>query len=196
MPFLDKITTAINEALVSSLSEKRFALSQYLGIATVLARPKGSGVEFLPAVVDLSGEYKLVEPSDKYGLQVYHRTISNTYSRAKKSYGDEYNYSALSEMSMVVIADSRKLKMQATELEPLIIYGLPQRLPASLMSETGFATCLITPLSSNMDKVAVFRQEYPGTDYFLKPFQQLFSIRYRIESSFDKNCVNQCLCGE
>lgn len=197
MPFTDKIVAYINEQLkASSLNDKRFLPVRLLGVATQLARPKGQGVELLPATCDEQGNHKLIEPDDKFPITVYHKTITNAYTSAKQqSYGDDYVYKCTTEMQLIVLADQRKVKMTAEQLEPAVIYGMPQRLSAALMQDVRFASCLITPLGSDMDKIRVFRQEYPGNEYFLKPYHQLFSIRYRIEATFDKNCVNKCLCG-
>jgi hypothetical protein len=195
MPFIDKIVSFINQSLKeSSLNDKRFQPSKLIGITTVLARPSDNGFEMLPAECDLNGNYSTVEPNDKFNIIIYHKVISNNYIREKKAYGDIYVFRAQTEMQLAVIADSRKVKLSAEQIEPLIVYGLPLRLSDAIMQETGFASSLITPLSSNMDKVMVFRQEYPSTKYFLKPFHHFFSVRYRIETVFDKNCIDRCQC--
>lgn len=196
MPFVDRIVKHINDTLkASSLTDKRFQPGRFLGCTTLLARQKGTQMEVLPATVDKDGEYKLIDTDDRYPITIYHKVLSNGYaSAAKQSYGDEYAYKCTTEMTMVVLADSRKIRMQAEQLEPLIIYGIPQRLSQQLMTDTAIRSCLITVSGSVLDKINVFKSEYPSTDYFLKPFHQLFSIRYRIEAGFDKNCIQRCLC--
>lgn len=201
MPFIEKIVDYINTSLKdSSLKDKRFQPGKYVGLTTVLPRMNGTVLEQLPATCDENGEYKTVEPNDKFNIIIYHKTISNIYTKVTqqpgiKSYGDDYALKCTTEMQLAVIADLRKVKMLAEQIEPLVIYGIPQRLTDALMVEFGFRSCLITPTASVMDKINVFRQEYPQTAYFLKPFHQLFLIRYRIETGFDKNCVEKCLCG-
>lgn len=200
MPFIEKIVDAINTSLKeSSLNDKRFQPGKYVGCTTLLARINGNQLETLPAICDDNGEYKTVEPNDKFNIIIYHKTISNVYAKVVnnpqvRSYGDDYALKCTSEMQLTVIADSRKVKMLAEQLEPLIIYGIPQHLSKQMMIDLGFRSCVITPISSTLEKINVFRQEYPNTQYFLKPFHQLFSIRYRVETGFDKNCVEKCLC--
>jgi hypothetical protein len=196
MPLVESIVGFINDSLKAG-SLKGIQPAKYIGVTTVLARKKrDDSLEILPAEMDLAGEYKMVEPNDQYSLIIYHKQTSNVYSTERNnSYGDGYNYKATTEMSVIVYADGKKLRRSAEQLEPLIIYGIPQRLGKALMAETKFNNCLITPLASVMDKISVFRQEYPNTEYFLKPYQHLFLIRYRIETTFDKNCINACLCG-
>lgn len=201
MPFIEKIVDYINTSLkASSLNDKRFQPGKYVGCTTLLPRPKGTGLEVLPASCDANGEYKMVEPDDRYPIIIYHRTISNMYSKVVntpqvKSFGDEYALKCLTEMNLTVIADSRKVNMLAEQLEPIIIYGIPMHLSRDMMIDLGLRSCVITPVSSLLDKINVFKQEYPSTAYFLKPFHQLFSIRYRVETGFDKNCIERCNCG-
>lgn len=196
MPFLDSIVTYINDSLKgSSLNDKRFQPGKFCGVSTILARKKGEGLELLPAV-EIEGTYKLVEPDDRLNIITYHKVVSNTYSMVKKSHGDSYYHKCTSEMAMVVFADAKKIRMSAEQLEPLLIYGMPQRLSDVLMKEIKFVSVLITPLASDMDKIRVFRTEYPGSEYFLKPYHHFFLLRYRIEATFDKNCIDACLCGD
>lgn len=200
MPFIEKIVDYINTSLKdSSLNDKRFQPGKYVGCTTLLPRPKGTALEVLPAFCDANGEYTTVEPDDKFNIIIYHRTISNVYTKVtqqqQRSFGDDYALKCTTEMQLGVIADSRKVKLLAEQIEPMIIYGMPLLLPKQMMIDLGFRSCIITPIASNMDKINVFRQEYPSTQYFLKPFHQLFTIRYRVETGFDKNCIEKCLCG-
>jgi hypothetical protein len=198
MPFTDKIVGFINDSLkASSLKDKRFQPGRFIGIATPMARTlkSGQGVELLPASCDEQGNYKLIEPQE-VPITVYHKIVSNAYTSARQAnYGDEYVYKNTSEMQMIILADQRKVRLSSEQLEPLLIYGTPQRLSSALMQQLKFASCLVMPTGSTMDRIVVFRQEYQGIEYFLKPYHILFSIRYRIEATFDKNCINQCLCG-
>lgn len=197
MPFLDSIVSYINDSLKgSSLSDKRFAAGRFLGLSTIVGVQKDTGVVLVPAIVDAMGEYKPVDPvDDRYSITVYHKAISNVYGFEKKSYGDEYLQKCTTEMLLVVAADAKKVLVSAEQLEPLFIYGLPQRLSPELKQKAAFKNCLITPLASDMDKLRVYRQEWPAAEYYLKPYHHLFSLRYRIEASYDKDCIDACLCG-
>lgn len=197
MPFVDSIVSFINDQLkAGSLKDVRFKPGKYIGITTVLPRMNGERQELIPASCNNDGEYEAIVPDDRFPIIIYHKVISNGYTSVKQqSFGNDYAYKATTEMQLVVIADSRKIKMQAEALEPLIIFGLPGLGSDQLSKDTGLNRISISPINSTMDKILVFRQEYPATEYFLKPFQQLFSIRYRIEATFDRNCVNKCLCS-
>lgn len=186
MPFLSTIATYINDALQAG-TLSAIAPAKYLGITTVLARKKSATapLELLPAVMSLDGEYTLVEPNDKFALIIYHKVISNVYSNVKSSYGNSYDTKCNTEMVMVFFSDSKATQLTVEELEQRIITGFPQRYESGV-----FKSCLITPFSSDMDKIRVFRQEYPQSEYFLKPTNQLFLVRYRIEAVFNRDCLS------
>jgi hypothetical protein len=195
MPFIDTIVKYINESLKAG-SLKSIQPVQFVGITTVLPRMAGERLELIPATCNNDGEYVAIVPDDRFAVQLYHKVVSHAYTNARQqSFGDDYAFKATSELILVVIADSRKIKMQAEALEPVVVYGLPGSGSAALTQATGMGRISISPISSNLDKIMVFRQEYPSSEYFLKPFQQLFSIRYRVEAAFDKNCINKCLCS-
>lgn len=195
MPFTAAIVNYINTTLregCSLLTDGRF-----LGIASIIARKKTptTPLEQLPGILNDNKEYTPVEPNDKYKLIVYHKILSNTYSFDKtNSYGDDYRIKCTTEMAMIVWGDAMKLGI-AEELEAVIVFGMPQRLSRVLQNTLGLATCSITPVNSTLDRLPIFRQEYPQSEFFLKPNHQFFQIRYRIESSFDRACV-QDLCGQ
>jgi hypothetical protein len=195
MPFTDKIVEHINQSLkAGSLKDKRFQPGKFYGITTILARHQkvGNGLELLPAM-EKDGQYDAIGVDDRINITLYHKVVANSYTMQKKGgYGDDYLHKCSAEMLLVILADERKVKLKAEQLEPMVIYGMPNGFP---LTDTGLSSCIISPLGSTMDRLIVFRQEYPGTEFFLKPYHHLFSIRYRIETSFDKNCIDNCLCG-
>lgn len=194
MPFTDSIVAHINNCLKGC----SFTDGKFHGIASVIARKKtaASPLETLPGILD-GKAYQTIEPNDKHGLILYHKVVSNVYSIEKKnSYGDGYNTKCVTEMQMIVWADSLKQNKTAEQLEPVVIFGMPQGLSAVMMQTLKLNSCLIIPTASVMDRLQVFRQEYPQSEFFLKPNHHFFSIRYRIETTFDKSCVDTCLCGE
>lgn len=194
MPFIDTIVLHINECLKGC----SFTDGKFHGIATVIARKKTATapLETLPGILE-GKAYQTVEPNDKYGLILYHKVISNVYGFERgNSFGDNYNLKCTTEMQMVVWADSIKQNKTAELLEPVIVFGIPFGLTPELKNTLKLIKCVITPLGSAMDRLQVFRLEYPQSEFFLKPEHHFFSIRYRIETTFDRNCVNTCLCGE
>lgn len=199
MPFLDRIATFINDSLkAGSLNKKQLNPAQYLGLTTTIGRKKNAAqqdVEVLPAVISVGGKATPISPDSKLAIQLYHKLQTNVYSYVKKSYGDGYDIKSVSELSLVVISNSKLTGVAKYALEPVVLFGLPQRLSGPLATELQINSCLITPLGSNMDHMQVFRSEYPKSEYFLNEQMSMFLIRYRIEMTFSQACVDQCLCN-
>ncbi len=200
MPFLNQIISFINEDLKNgSLNKEKLQPAIFYGLTTVVSRSiKGSKdpnkLELLPAIVDAQGKDTPIALNSKLALQVYHKLNSKTYSVEKKSYGDEYNIKCVSDLSMVVLTNSKITGKTKDVLEPLLIFGMPQKLSTALLADLKIINCLITPTSSNMEALAVYKQEYPQSDIYLNEQMSMFLIRYKIEMSFSQRCVEQCLC--
>lgn len=198
MPFLNQIAEFINgELKAGSLNKKKMQPAIFYGITTVFPRSKGTKkvdqLELLPGIIDPSGNIIPITADSKYAIQIYHKLLSNAYSYEKKSYGEGYDVKSISEVSMVVFTNSKLTGTTKDAVEPVVVFGMPQKLSKALFACLKINKCLITPVSSNMDAVQVFRQEYPQSEYFLSDQMSMFSIRYRIEMNFSQACVDQCL---
>lgn len=200
MPFLDQICTYINDTLkAGSLNKERLKPATFYGLSTVLTRStdgskEQSKIELLPSILSADGKSIPIAPDSKKAIQIYHKLLSNTYGYEKKSHGDGYNIKSTSELALVVITNSKLTGITKDAIEPVVVFGLPQRLSTALLAEIKINTCLITPLASNMDHVQVFGQEFPRNNYFINEQMSMFLIRYRIEMTFSQACVEQCLC--
>ena len=199
MPFINQITKFINDELkAGSLNKKILQPANFLGLSTTITRSKkGSAqnqVEILPAIIDESGKSTPITPDDKFAIQVYHKLLTKVYSIEKQSFGDEFLLKCVSELAMVVITNSKITGKAKEVLEPVVLFGMPQRLSTALIADLKIKSCLIYPTTSNMDHMQVFGQEYPRSDYFLNEQMSMFSIRYKVEIKFSQTCIDQCLC--
>jgi hypothetical protein len=199
MPFLNQIVGFINDELkTGSLNKEKLQPAKFYGLITIVARsPKGTAqnqIELLPAIVTADGKATPITPDSKQAIQIYHKLQTNVYSKEKNSYGDAYFIKSVSELTMVVFTNSKITGKTKDALEPVVLHGMPQRLSTALMADLKINSCLIIPVSSNMNHIEVFRQEYPQSDYFLNEQMSMFAIRYKIEMSFSQACVEQCLC--
>lgn len=200
MPFLNQITKFINDTLeAGSLNNKKLQPAKFYGLSTVAARStKGSKdpnkLELLPSVVTADGKSSLITADSKYAVQLYHKLLTNVYSYEKNSYGDGHYIKSVSELSLVVFSNSKLTGKTKDVLEPVVLFGIPQKLSTALLADLHINNCLITPVASNMDALQVFRQEYPQSEYFLNEQMSMFLIRYKIEMTFSQACVDKCLC--
>lgn len=200
MPFLNQVITFINDELkAGSLKNEKLQPALYHGLSTVHARvltgskdPKK--LELLPAIITGAGKVTPITANDKYAIQIYHKLLTNVYSYEKRSFGDANDIKSSSELSLVVFSNSKLTGKTKDDLEPVVLFGLPQHLSPELLSSLKISKCLITPMGSNMDPVQVFRQEYPQSNYFLNEQMSMFLIRYKIEMQFSQACVDKCLC--
>jgi hypothetical protein len=198
MPFVEEIIDFINDSLkAGSLKKEKLQPVKLYGLSTIIPKKDiDKPLQRLPAIVDpLTGKYTAMAPDSKLGLQAYHKLLNKVYSYEKKSHGDDHFIKCTSELAMVVFTNSKITQRSKAALEPLLLFGMPQKLSDALMTELKIISCLITPLSSNMDAMSVFQQEYPQSDYFLTEQISMFLTRYKIEMTFSQQCVEQCLCG-
>lgn len=198
MAFNETIVQFINDSLkAGSLNNKIFQPGSYNGLVTLVARKKADGsLQMLPGIADIDGNYKPVEPNDKFRIIIYHRAISNSYLYQKQdSYGDTFSIKSTNDLQMIIWADTSKIQLTPELLEANIISGFVQKLSEDIRKKLKLRSCLLTPVSSDMDKLRVFRQEYQNTDFFLRPQHIFFSVRYRADLVFDQKCLEDCACG-
>jgi hypothetical protein len=195
MPFIASIVSYINDYMKANCSV--LTGGAFYGLSSVVARKKDSTapLEQFPAILVDHTQYKTIEPNDKQALIIYHKLLSNTYTKERKDgYGDSYLFKCTTDLQMIVWGDSKKLGIDQ-ELEAVIMYSMPNALDRAALMQLTFRNCLITTASSNMDRLQVFRQEYPQSQFFLKPNHQFFSIRYRVEATYDKACMDMCVAN-
>lgn len=127
---------------------------------------------------------------DTYPVRLYHRLNSMTSSikagtGAGRSAGDQVN---LFQLSLVVFLDKPKSKMYPDELLLITQATMPERLML-----VPFKSIVTNFVSSNLDSLLVYRQEYVSSDtYKLKEDQFFFKINYSIETTFSKGCFKAC----
>jgi hypothetical protein len=189
MPFWDKIAKYINTTLKDgSLNFPVLQPQQLFGLATIIVRrenPSTKAIEQLPGLIDVDGTDIPITPDNNQALQLYHKLDRSVYSEdSKKSFGDIKVTTETSELTLVVLTNSKLTAKPKETIEHLIRFGMPKKLSAELLSELQLRTCTITPTGSNMNHVEVFRREYPNSDYFLNEQMSMFSIRYTIASSY------------
>lgn len=197
MPFLSEITGFINDTLkAGSLNKSILQPSKFLGLSNpIYKNPDGKQVERFPAIVEGNGKVIPIAPDSKLAIQVYHKVMGKTYGYEKKqSYGDDYFIKSSADMQMMVICNSKVTGKTKEILEPVLIFGLPQKLSSIIINDLKINSCIISPVSSNMDSMSIFKQEYQGNKYFLSEQMSMFSIRYKVDLVFSQSCIDACLC--
>lgn len=196
VPYTASIIAMINESLQAGvLCDARFAGGSFMGIACDAAESDGAGLRCYPVVFDLSGNGQKVNPDDTYPIQLYHRLLGISYSALPSSVGDHSNeVLERIEMRLVVMGWANRLYLSQEDLAALITSGFPDQIAASLYAPLKLQHLNITLQSAVMDRLQVFREEYKGLPYMVKPEQVLFALRYQIESRWKKGCfmISDC----
>jgi hypothetical protein len=178
-----------NQIKTNSLCDSRFNNGSINGIAYDGTEVDSTATRVYPVVFDLSGNGVKVSPDDTYAIQIYHRILNKTYQIKPSSVGDRANVvSEKTDVKMVVAGWTNRLNMTQEDLEALITSNFPDQIAPALYTPLRLQHLVITLQSSVLDRAQVYREEYRGLPYQVRPEQILFSIRYQIESSYKKGC--------
>ena len=195
MPYLEQIATEINNTLkATSLKDKRFFGGRFEAIATqAMVSKTDSNEVFIPLVVNDRGEYLEVILDDSYPISIYHRVLSNNYSfDATDGYGrDKKKQRCTTIMLMCVMAFRNQIKISKEDLEAQIVVNFPLGNTPNLLVKP-LQTNTISVIDSNMDSLSVFQSEFKGLEVKLNQENILFSIRYKIESTYYTGCFHIC----
>jgi len=190
MPFQSSIINIINDQILAgTLCDSRFANGSINGIAYDGTEMDSSGIRVYPIVYDLTGNGSKVNPDDTYPIQIYHKILNKTYQVKPGSVGDRSNVvSEKTDVKMVVAGWTNPLQLTQEDLEALIASNFPDQIAPALYTPLRLQNLVITLVSSVLDRAQVYREEYRGIPYQVRPEQILFSIRYQIESTYKKGC--------
>lgn len=190
MAYQGAIINIINTQLQANvLCDARFEGAQINGIAYDTFRNFGGEKKIFPSTQDLTGEGTMITPDDTFPLQLWHRIKNKTYKVLSTSVGDRNNkVRETTDVILVVAGFTDPLQLTQEDCEALFISNFPDVIKASLISSLKIESLNILLQSSDMDKQSVFKSQFMGQDYSIKPEQILFSIKYQIESTYKKGC--------
>lgn len=146
-------------------------ICQVSGLAIPIIQKDGEDV-FYPAVISEDGEGVYVFVDDNYRFGIYHRLIGIDYTtQTGKGYGDGERIKPIADILLVCwgFLDFTT----ANELERKLFNLSPKEVRFTI---------------SNFDRKHVFAGEFSGITFNLPPEIFLFSIRYKVQFSIDKNC--------
>lgn len=192
MQYLAQITTAINNRIMETLTDKRFQGSELHGIA-VLAQ---DGDRLRPMITDHYDVDKFISPDDRIPLIIYHRTISIGRSDdIRQGFGDEQTKKKeTANMALIAIGNRKVLRLTPEELEAAIIAGMPSTISKTTLQPYKLNSCQIIPTTSVLDPVTVYLQEYKQETYELPPNALMIRVNYNINSAYNTACFNLCDC--
>ena len=182
------INTTIDNKIQSSQFDKR----ELSGLADYILTVVGGTEKKIPAI-KTGNEFKAMVYNDAFDLSWYHRTrtVQIAPNLAVKSYGDNaYEYFIkVSNMSMIVFFNTENVSMNQDQLANAIALNMPINVQKSLL-ESGIEYVRFTTIGFDFDTLAIFRREMDGMQYDLDNKIMMIEVKYKIECSFSKACIN------
>ena len=134
--------------------------------------------------------------SDTYPITLYHRIGTKTYTaKPAGSYGNRQNeVTEKTDVKLVVAAWSNRISLSQEDLEALITSNFPDTIAADQYAGYQLSRVAAVLQGSNLNREQVWKEEYKGIPYDLKPEQILFSIKYQIEADYKKGCFKLLEC--
>lgn len=193
MPYLNEIIGRFNSELkANSLTDARFAGGLFGGIAYQVTRETTDGDQIFPALFNNGEVERYIGVDDTFPLIVYHRVLNNSYSQDTK-YTD--TYVSTTNMVMVVYAKRSKVNLTPDQVEAMIVGGFPQFIKTGTLEAMGLDGMMnvqFIPGTTTLNPLEVFAGEYKNVAYRLGADEVLFSIRYTILTTFNKDCLTNC----
>ena len=179
---IENIVKETNETILRQLKSKtgEDLPAHTYGIAFPIHLKDEESGDSVTAIIGIDGVLNYVMSDDSIAFGLYHRLRSKSYKETK-GFGDADLDTETSDMSLIVWGFSNRLGMGAIDFErEIIIPSIPPK--ASL-------------IASDFDAYRVVNGEFKGINYLFKPDEFIFSVKYKVESQFDrkyrlgKNCV-------
>ncbi len=187
---LEKIVCAINDSLSAKLTDRRYTGKVLHG----LTEPRIHKDQLAPCLVSPSGDLKPIFTANKIPLQVFHRLWRNTY-QVKKGTGRTDDQVQFSQMSMIVCAYRRPIRLTSQELESVLISAFPQSFPGELITSMALKSLNTNVQETDHHSAGLFAREWgldPQTSKALPPDHFILEMRYTIGAVFRQGCLNPC----
>jgi hypothetical protein len=196
MPRLNGIISVINSEISSALNIEKFQGGVlYNQIAELVPEiDRDSTRTTKPAIIDHYGEGTSVIIDDTLPFQIYHRLLSiNNVSIPGDNFGDAgQTIEETANMVMIVISDRGKILMQGYDFLAGICVNMPQALSSAQNATLDLLSCIIEIEGTNTNIEEVYNQEYSVSNYGLKPNSIMYSVSYKIITTFSKECFPLC----
>jgi len=191
---ISKQVAFINKCIDSSINNSDLNSRKLFGVADVILTIVDEKEKKIPAI-RCGKEFEDVVYDDQYNLMAYHRqrTTQITLNAAVKSYGDSVNENLIktSLNSMIVFMNMENVDATQEALANSILLSFPTFIPKVELDQ-GLDSVKFMIIGFDFDSIAIFRREYDGLQYDLKNCVSLIEVKYKIECSLNKSCINTC----
>lgn len=188
MPFLEEIVAQINTTLKDRLASDRF-LFLTRGISRAMVR---EGEEF-PAFTDNTGEGTFNAIDDRFSICLYHKCEGVDFLDTTQGFGDQGDLSRESaRMAMIVWANRRKVNLTQEQIAAAVVSAMPFSVDRQFQAERGIGGTVIEVQSIDHNQRSLWSREFPGFDFAITPEHAYFQVNYRVETIYDKSCIEFC----
>jgi len=189
MPFIESIVSQINDRILEKVSSTK-AIFSIRGVSRQLPRVEDT----IPAYVDDSGEGEFNAFDDDYSVCVYHKAETMTYSPEEGgTFGDKVDLQKeTANMSLLCWADRSRIKVTQEALASAIASAFPYTVDKEFKKDRNISGVAIEISSVDNNSIGVWSREFQGIAYALPPESIYFQISYRIETIYDKDCLEIC----
>lgn len=185
----------INAELVADeFASNRFQAAKFSGIAERI-KITGEEIErYEVAVIDNDGEAETVCIDDTYSLQVYHRVDSISYPYVPDNdYGKPgHTMTEEANMRMIIFGDRSRLKVRPENLVAAAVVDFPKEIAPVVITPLQLNSCIIEIGDIDTDPYNVWDKEFTGSKMELDTNTCLCEIRYKIITTYNKNCFQIC----
>lgn len=186
----------INEILNSKISGEKYPSRKLMGVAEFILSYDDGKPKKLPAV-RIEDEFEAAVFDDKYDIMCFHkiRTSQVIPNLKERSYGNDdanTNSNRITNLSMILFLNTRSVKSTQEQLANSITAIFPDVLPKANLIP-GVAAVKFGIVGFDFETINIFRREYDGLEYDLKNQIVLIEVKYKIECTYSKACINNCL---
>lgn len=195
MPALSQIVTIINNSFVTGqFSTRKYQIAKYFGITDPVKTTMEDMDKIEPMIIDDNGECIKVVYDDTQAFQIFHKLDTIDYKIADPDYGfPGTTMEEAANMKLIFFGNRKRLQTRAEDLIAAVALDMPKEFSTAQIQTLGLNSCVIEIGDVESDPYKVFSEEWSGIDTFVKPETILFSIRYKIIDTYNKNCF--LLCG-
>lgn len=193
MPYINRFINLIDANIKEELTKGSFQSLKQHGLAWQISK----GDKTFAAKDLTESEMKNCIPNDANSITTYHRILNKNYSLADLKFQFGGKKDIMDETTnglMLVFADQRKLKLNASELEEVIVKAINQDLNSSRNDFDGVQNIFVSVENSEFDVKSIFSKEFSSFKDFVKPYHMMFSISYKLECKYNKSCIAICDC--
>jgi len=189
MPFLEGIVGQINDSILNKIANSSAILS-IRGISKQVVRDQDA----IPSYIDNSGNGVFNAFDDNYSICVYHKCDNMIYaSKIEGTFGDGQELQQeTAMMSLFCWADRARLKTTQEAIASAIASAIPYTVDTTFKTDRNLTGVSIEIVQIDNNPLTVWGREFQGIEYQLPPESIYFQIIYKIETVYDKGCLEIC----